>query len=56
MAKQFYDFLDGVSEEHINCQKKGSEDHVVSPVNEEEKDFVEVLLWVQKGKRDWFPY
>ena len=54
VAKQFDDFF-GVIEEHINCQKKGSKDHVVSPENEEEKDFVEVLFWVPKENVTGFP-
>lgn len=55
VAKQFDDFFEGVIEEHINCQKKGSKDHVVSPENEEEKDFVEVLFWVPKENVTGFP-
>ncbi|XP_075662715.1 cytochrome P450 736A117-like [Castanea sativa] len=46
VAKQFDDFLEGVIEEHINRKKKGSEDHSLE--NEDQKDFVDVLLWVQK--------
>ncbi|KAK7855412.1 cytochrome p450 71a2 [Quercus suber] len=43
VAKQFDDFLEGVIEEHINSKKKGSDDH--SQENEDQKDFVDVLLW-----------
>nr|POE53188.1 cytochrome p450 71a26 [Quercus suber] len=53
VAKQFDDFLEGVIEEHINSKKKGSDDH--SQENEDQKDFVDVLLWVQKENMIGFP-
>ena len=55
VAKQFDDFLEGVIEEHINCHNKGSDGHVVSQENEEQKDFVDVLLWIQKENIIGFP-
>ena len=53
VAKQFDDFLEGVIEEHINHKKKGSDDHSLE--NEDQKDFVDVLLWVQKENMIGFP-
>ncbi|KAK9995683.1 hypothetical protein SO802_020369 [Lithocarpus litseifolius] len=53
VAKQFDDFLEGVIEEHINRKKKGSDDHSLE--NEDQKDFVDVLLWVQKENKIGFP-
>uniref|UniRef100_A0A2N9GUQ0 Cytochrome P450 n=1 Tax=Fagus sylvatica TaxID=28930 RepID=A0A2N9GUQ0_FAGSY len=55
VAKQFDDFLEEVIEEHINCHNKGSDGHVVSQENEDQKDFVDVLLWIQKENIIGFP-
>ncbi|GMY14911.1 cytochrome p450 71a26 [Fagus crenata] len=55
VAKQFDDFLEGVIEEHINCHNKGSDSHVASHENEDQKDFVDVLLWIQKENIIGFP-
>ncbi|XP_059441691.1 cytochrome P450 736A117-like [Corylus avellana] len=48
VAKQYDDFLEGVIEEHIDCQKRGLE-------NEHQKDFVDVLLQIQKESVIGFP-
>lgn len=53
VTKQFDDFLEGVIEEHINRKKKGSAEHSLE--NEDQKDFVDVLLWVQKENMIGFP-
>ncbi|XP_050256913.1 cytochrome P450 736A117-like [Quercus robur] len=53
VAKQLDDFLEGVIEEHINGQKKGDDNHNLE--NEDQKDFVDVLLWVQKENVIGFP-
>ena len=55
VAKQFDDFLEGVIEEHINCHNKGSDSHVASHENEDQKDFVDVLFWIQKENIIGFP-
>ncbi len=55
VAKQFDDFLEGVIEEHINCHNKGSDGHVVSHENEDQKDFVDALLSIQKENIIGFP-
>ena len=44
-----------VIEEHINCQKKGDHDHGFSQENEDRKDFVEILLWIQEENVIGFP-
>jgi hypothetical protein len=48
VAKQFDDFLEGVIEEHIDCKRRGLE-------NEHQKDFVDVLLQIQKENVIGFP-
>ncbi|KAM4123469.1 hypothetical protein ACJW30_01G162300 [Castanea mollissima] len=55
VAKQFDDFLEEVMEEHISCQKKGSDGHVISLDNEEQKDLVDILLWIQRENMIGFP-
>ncbi|GMY14907.1 cytochrome p450 71a26 [Fagus crenata] len=55
VAKQFDDFLEGVIEEHINCHNKGSDGHVVSHENEDQKDFVDALLSIQEENIIGFP-
>ena len=55
VAKQLDDFLEGVIEEHINCQKKGDHDHGFSQENEDRKDFVDILLWIQEENVIGFP-
>uniref|UniRef100_A0A2N9IWA3 Cytochrome P450 n=1 Tax=Fagus sylvatica TaxID=28930 RepID=A0A2N9IWA3_FAGSY len=55
LAKQLDKFLERVIEEHIDCEKKGSHDHVVSLENDDQKDFVDVLLWIQKENVIGFP-
>ncbi|GLT84005.1 hypothetical protein SLE2022_022630 [Rubroshorea leprosula] len=46
VAKEFDDFLEGVVEEHMAQQKKGPNTDSVN--GEEQKDFVDVLLWIQR--------
>ncbi|XP_030939279.1 cytochrome P450 71A3-like isoform X2 [Quercus lobata] len=57
VAKQLDDFLEGVIEEHINCQKKGDHDRgfTFSQENEDQKDFVDILLWIQEENVIGFP-
>ena len=55
LAKQLDNFLERVIEEHIDCEKNGSHDHVVSLENDDQKDFVDVLLWIQKENVIGFP-
>jgi cytochrome P450 len=55
LAKQLDNFLERVIEEHIDCEKSGSHDHVVSLENDDQKDFVDVLLWIQKENVIGFP-
>ncbi|XP_075661549.1 cytochrome P450 736A117-like [Castanea sativa] len=55
VAKQLDEFLEGVIEEHINCQKKGDHDHGFSQENEDRKDFVDILLWIQEENVIGFP-
>ncbi|KAM1451710.1 hypothetical protein ACFX2I_038784 [Malus domestica] len=47
VAKQLDDFIDGVIQEHMNYNSKSGDD--------EQKDFVDVLLWIQKGNLTGFP-
>jgi len=53
VAKQFDDFL-GVIEEHQNCQRRGGNGNG-SLENEHQKDFVDVLLQIQKENVIGFP-
>ncbi|GLT84000.1 hypothetical protein SLE2022_022600 [Rubroshorea leprosula] len=46
VAKEFDDFLEGVVEEHMAQQKKGPNTDSVN--GKEQKDFVDVLLWIQR--------
>ncbi|GLT40275.1 hypothetical protein SLA2020_144230 [Shorea laevis] len=46
VAKEFDDFLEGVVEEHMAQRKKGP--NIDSVNREEQKDFVDVLLWIQR--------
>ncbi|GLT40269.1 hypothetical protein SLA2020_144180 [Shorea laevis] len=46
VAKDLDDFLEAVVEEHMAQQKKGP--NVDSVNGEEQKDFVDVLLWIQR--------
>lgn len=54
VAKQFDDFLEGVIEEHQNCQRRGGNGNG-SLENEHQKDFVDVLLQIQKENVIGFP-
>ncbi|CAL0325322.1 unnamed protein product [Lupinus luteus] len=47
VAKQIDEFLDHVIEEHINLQKGDRNGHASSD-SEGHKDFVDVLLWIQR--------
>ena len=54
VVKQFDDFLERVINKHI--QKKESHDLVAGLENEDQKkDFVDVLLWIQKENVIGFP-
>ncbi|KAK9995622.1 hypothetical protein SO802_020308 [Lithocarpus litseifolius] len=55
VAKQFDDFLERVIDEHINCQKKVDHNHGISQENENQKDFVDILLWIQEETVIGFP-
>nr|POF00342.1 cytochrome p450 71a26 [Quercus suber] len=55
VAKQFDDFLDRVIDEHIDCQKKGDHNHGFSQEREDQKDFVDILLWIQEENVIGFP-
>ncbi|KAG2678720.1 hypothetical protein I3760_11G016000 [Carya illinoinensis] len=55
MATRMDNFLEGVLEEHTNFQKKIRSDGHVSPENEDQKDFVDVLLRIQKENVIGFP-
>ncbi|KAF5476685.1 hypothetical protein F2P56_003399 [Juglans regia] len=55
VATRLDNFLEGVLEEHTNFQKKARSDGHVSPENEDQKDFVDVLLWIQKENVIGFP-
>jgi hypothetical protein len=54
VAKQFDDFLEGVIEEHQNCQGRGGNGNG-SLENEHQKDFVDVLLQIEKENVIGFP-
>ncbi|KAM3704023.1 hypothetical protein ACJW31_04G143400 [Castanea mollissima] len=55
VAKQLDDFLERVIDEHKNCQKKGDHNHGFSQENEDQKDFVDILLWIQEENVIGFP-
>ncbi|KAK9995871.1 hypothetical protein SO802_020557 [Lithocarpus litseifolius] len=55
VAKQFDDFLERVIDEHINFQKKVDHNHGFSQENEDQKDFVDILLWIQEENVIGFP-
>ncbi|XP_040988470.1 cytochrome P450 736A117-like [Juglans microcarpa x Juglans regia] len=55
VATRLDNFLEEVLEEHTNFQKKARSDGHVSPENEDQKDFVDVLLWIQKEDVIGFP-
>jgi hypothetical protein len=56
VAKQFDDFLEGVIEEHENCQRRGDNGNGNGSLeNEHQKDFVDVLLQIQKENVIGFP-
>ncbi|KAL6130746.1 hypothetical protein ACLB2K_069125 [Fragaria x ananassa] len=52
VAKRFDEFRDGIIQEHINRSPKNgkSDQHI-----DEHKDFVDVLLWIQKENMAGFP-
>jgi hypothetical protein len=51
VAKRFDDFLEEVIEDHVNCQRR--EGYVI--LENEQKDFVDVLLQIQKENVIGFP-
>jgi hypothetical protein len=55
VAKLFDDFLEGVIEEHIDCQRRGGNRNGNDLENEHQKDFVDVLLQIQKENVIGFP-
>ncbi|KAJ1417606.1 Cytochrome P450 [Sesbania bispinosa] len=54
VAKHLDEFLDEVIEEHITCRSKNSNNGHVDVHNEDQNDFVDVLLSIQKTCY-WFP-
>jgi hypothetical protein len=52
VAKKLDDLLEDVVEDHISCQKGGNYDGSES---EENGDFVDVLLWIQRTESLGFP-
>ncbi|KAG7954416.1 hypothetical protein I3843_11G016500 [Carya illinoinensis] len=55
VATQLDNFLEGLLEEHTNFQKKARSNGHVNPENEDQTDFVDVLLWIQKENVIGFP-
>jgi len=55
VAKQFDDLLEDVVEDHINRQKGASDDDQVCLDTEDQGDFVDVLLWIQRTESLGFP-
>jgi len=55
VAKQFDDLLEDVVEDHINRQKGASHDEQVCLDTEDQGDFVDVLLWIQRTESLGFP-
>ncbi|XP_008374390.2 cytochrome P450 736A117-like [Malus domestica] len=49
VAKQFDDFLESVVQEHSDQTSKSGNDEHVHVENEEQKDFVDILLGIQEG-------
>ncbi|KAB1217264.1 Cytochrome P450 71A25 [Morella rubra] len=54
VAKQLDDFIEGVVNDHINSPARGIDGHVNSE-NEDQKDFVDILLSIQKENAIGFP-
>ncbi|KAL6126638.1 hypothetical protein ACLB2K_074684 [Fragaria x ananassa] len=50
VAKRFDDFLEGVVQEHIDIEASDSKKKNSTNGNEDKKDFVDVLLGLQKEK------
>ncbi|KAK8604609.1 hypothetical protein V6N13_099543 [Hibiscus sabdariffa] len=55
VAKEFDQFLDGVIEEHMNQHNKQTNDHNKGIQGEDQKDFVDVLLEIQRQNKVGFP-
>ncbi|KAJ1417592.1 Cytochrome P450 [Sesbania bispinosa] len=55
VAKHLDEFIDEVIEEHINCRSKNSKDGYVDEDSEDQNDFVDVLLSIQKTNAIGFP-
>ncbi|GAB2269751.1 hypothetical protein Dimus_004673 [Dionaea muscipula] len=57
MVKQFDEFVEGIIEEHVEWQKKQKLENSDDPDKDEEsvKDFVDVLLEVQRDEKAGFP-
>ncbi|XP_059441127.1 cytochrome P450 736A117-like [Corylus avellana] len=53
VSKKFDDFIEGVIEEHIDCQRREGKGNVI--LENEQKDFVDVLLQIQKENVIGFP-
>ncbi|KAK8659052.1 hypothetical protein V6N13_029267 [Hibiscus sabdariffa] len=54
VAKEFDQFLDGVIEEHMNQHNKQTNDHK-GIQGQDQKDFVDVLLEIQRQNKVGFP-
>ncbi|KAG2678719.1 hypothetical protein I3760_11G015900 [Carya illinoinensis] len=55
VATRLDNFLEEVLEEHTNFQKKARSNGHVNTESEDQKDFVDVLLWIQKENVIGFP-
>ncbi|PRQ24583.1 putative cytochrome P450 [Rosa chinensis] len=57
LAKRFDDFLEMVVQEHMDCSKSTLQGHGHVHTNEDDqRDFVDVLLWLQKENADVIAY
>ncbi|PRQ17177.1 putative cytochrome P450 [Rosa chinensis] len=55
VATRFDDFLERVIQEHVDSSERGNNDAHDRIENEDQKDFVDVLLEIQKGNSLGFP-
>ncbi|KAM5571877.1 cytochrome P450 736A117 [Rosa sericea] len=55
VATRFDDFLERVIQEHVDSSERGNNDGHDRIENEDQKDFVDVLLEIQKGNSLGFP-
>ncbi|KAJ1417599.1 Cytochrome P450 [Sesbania bispinosa] len=55
VAKHLDEFLDEVIEEHITCRSRNNKDGYVDEDSEDQNDFVDVLLSIQKTNPMGFP-